>query len=182
MQKNKHDRNLQPAINKSRTETLKNPGQSCFYSPVLLAMLMKILLPCRHSAPDMPLRFIGVKHLACLLGKGGIDLEEPFGDILMYRTLADPELLRCLPHRRAVFYNIICNLHGPLLNIIFQKNPPANIVFTMYAGGRKVMLVYFSPLYLKLHIIFIFLTVSKIYFVFFLSISFDTFTFIPNVN
>lgn len=36
----------------------------------------------------------------------------------------------------------------------------------MYAGGRKVMLVYFSPLYLKLHIIFIFLTVSKIYFVF----------------
>ena len=59
----------------------------------------------------------------------------------MYRTLADPELLRCLPHRRAVFYNIICNLHGPLL-------------------------VYFSPLYLKLHIIFIFLTVSKIYFVF----------------
>lgn len=81
MQKNKHDRSLQPAINKSRTETLKNPGQSCFYSPVLLAMLMKILLPCRHSAPDMPLRFIGVKHLACLLGKGGIDLEEPFGDI-----------------------------------------------------------------------------------------------------
>ena len=81
MQKNKHDRNLQPAINKSRTETLKNPGQSCFYSPVLLAMLMKILLPCRHSAPDMPLRFIGVKHLACLLGKGRIDLEEPFGDI-----------------------------------------------------------------------------------------------------
>ena len=81
MQKNKHDRNLQPAINKSRTETLKNPGQSCFYSPVLLAMLMKILLPCRHSAPDMPLRFIGVKHLACLLGKGGINLEEPFGDV-----------------------------------------------------------------------------------------------------
>ena len=84
MQKNKHDRNLQPAINKSRTETLKNPGQSCFYSPVLLAMLMKILLPCRHSAPDMPLRFIGVKHLACLLGKGGINLEEPFGNILMF--------------------------------------------------------------------------------------------------
>ena len=81
MQKNKHDRSLQPAINKSRTETRRNPGQSCFYSPVLLAMLMKILLPCRHSAPDMPLRFIGVKHLACLLGKGRIDLEEPFGDI-----------------------------------------------------------------------------------------------------
>lgn len=42
------------------------------------------------------------------------------------------------------------------------------------------MLVYFSLLYLKLRIIFIFLTVSKIYFVFFLGISFGTFTFIPN--
>ena len=139
MQKNKHDRNLQPAINKSRTETRRNPGQSCFYSPVLLAMLMKILLPCRHSAPDMPLRFIGVKHLACLLGKGRIDLEEPFGDILMYRALTDPELLRRLPHSRVILYNIISNLHGSFLNIIFQKNPPANIVFTMYAGEFNVM-------------------------------------------
>ena len=57
----------------------------------------------------------------------------------MYRTLTDPKLLRCLPHRRAVFYNIICNLHGSLLNIIFQKNPPANIVFTMYAGGKSLI-------------------------------------------
>ena len=81
MQKNKHDRSLQPAINKSRTETLKNPGQSCFYSPVLLAMLMKILLPCRHSAPDMPLRFVRVQNLARFPGKGRVDLEEPFGDI-----------------------------------------------------------------------------------------------------
>ena len=143
-------------------------------------MLMKILLSRSHPSPDVALGLVHVKHLSCFTGQGGIDLEEPFGHVLMYRTLADPELLRCLPHRRAVFYNIICNLHGPLLNIIFQKNPPANIVFTMYAGGRKVMLVYFSPLYLKLRIIFIFLTVSKIYFVFFLSISFDTFTFIPN--
>lgn len=141
MQKNKHDRNLQPAINKSRTETRRNPGQSCFYSPALLAMLMKILLPCRHSAPDMPLRFIGVKHLACLLGKGGIDLEEPFGDILMYRALTDPELLRRLPHSRVILYNIISNLHGSFLNIIFQKNPPANIIFTMYAGEKEVMLI-----------------------------------------
>ena len=81
MQKNKHDRSLQPAINKSRTETLKNPGQSCFYSPVLLAMLMKILLPCRHSAPDMPLRFVRVQNLARFPGKGRVDLEEPFGDV-----------------------------------------------------------------------------------------------------
>lgn len=105
MQKNKHDRNLQPAINKSRTETLKNPGQSCFYSPVLLAMLMKILLPCRHSAPDMPLRFIGVKHLACLLGKGRVDLEEPLGDILMYgRDDFEPFYFQQIPLRSIPFH------------------------------------------------------------------------------
>ena len=57
----------------------------------------------------------------------------------MYRTLADSKLLRRLPHGRVILYDIISNLHGSLFNIIFQKNPPANVVFTMYAGGRKVM-------------------------------------------
>ncbi len=51
----------------------------------------------------------------------------------MYRTLADPEFLRSLPHSRVILYNIISNLHGSLFNVIFQKNPPANVVFTMYA-------------------------------------------------
>ena len=104
-------------------------------------MLMQILFPCRHPAPDVTLRLVGVEDFACLTGKRRIDLEKAFRDVLMYRTLADPELLRCLPHSRTVFYNIICNLHGSLLNIIFQKNPPANIVFTMYAGEKKVMLI-----------------------------------------
>lgn len=102
-------------------------------------MLMKVLLSCSHPSSDMPLRLIHVQHLPCLPGKRRVNLEEPLGNILMYRTLTDPKLLRCLPHRRAVFYNIICNLHGSLLNIIFQKNPPANIVFTMYAGGKSLI-------------------------------------------
>ena len=102
-------------------------------------MLMQILFPCCHPAPDVPLGLVRVQHLAGLPGQGRVNLEEPFGDVLMYRTLTDPKLLRCLPHRRAVFYNIICNLHGSLLNIIFQKNPPANIVFTMYAGGKSLI-------------------------------------------
>ena len=59
----------------------------------------------------------------------------------MYRTLADPKLLRRLPHSRVIFNYIYSDLHGSLLNIIFQKNPPANIVFTMYAGEKKVMLI-----------------------------------------
>ena len=57
----------------------------------------------------------------------------------MYRTLTDPKLLRCLSYRRTIFYDIIRNLHGSFLNIIFQKNPPANIVFTMYAGGKSLI-------------------------------------------
>ena len=57
----------------------------------------------------------------------------------MYRTLTDPKLLRCLPHGSIIFYYIICNFYCSLLNIIFQKNPPANILFTMYAGEKKVM-------------------------------------------
>ena len=60
----------------------------------------------------------------------------------MYRTLTDPKLLRRLPHSRVILNYIISNLHGSFLNIIFQKNPPANIVFTMYAGEKEVMPVY----------------------------------------
>lgn len=111
----------------------------------VLSMLMKILLSRSHPSPDVALGLVHVKHLSCFTGQGGIDLEEPFGHVLMYRTLADPKPLRRLPHRRAVLYNIICNLHGSLFNIIFQKNPPANIVFTMYAGVSEVM-----PTYLRL--------------------------------
>ena len=89
----------------------------------------------------MPLRFIHIQHLPRFPGQGRIDLEEPLGDILMYRTLTDPKLLRRLPHSRVILNYIISNLHGSFLNVIFQKNPPANIVFTMYAGGRGVMLI-----------------------------------------
>ena len=94
--------------------------------PVLLSMLMKIFLSRSHPAPDMPLGLVHIQHLARFSGKGRIDLEEPFGDIFMYRTFV-------------ILYDIISNLHGSLFNIIFQKNPPANIIFTMYAGVFDVM-------------------------------------------
>ena len=63
----------------------------------------------------------------------------------MYRTLADPELLRRLPHRRLRFNNVGRNLHRPLFNIIFQGKTPANIVFTMYAGELAVMCFLSTP-------------------------------------
>ena len=109
-------------------------------------MLMKIFLSCSHPSPDMALRLIHIQHLTRLPRQGGVDLKKSFGDILMYRTLTDPEPFRRLPHSRVILYDIISNLHGSFLNVIFQKNPPANIVFTMYAGEKKVMLIsrYFS--------------------------------------
>ena len=109
-------------------------------------MLMQILLSRSHPSPDMPLRLIHIQDFARFSRQGGVDLEEPFRDVFMYRTLTDPEPLRRLPHSRVILYDIISNLHGSFLNVIFQKNPPANIVFTMYAGEKKVMLIshYFS--------------------------------------
>lgn len=104
-----------------------------------LSMLMQIFLSRSHPAPNMPLRLIHVQYLPRFPGKGWVDLKKSFGDIFMYRTLADPKLLRRLPHSRVILYNIISNLHGSFLNVIFQKNPPANILFTMYAENRKVM-------------------------------------------
>ena len=105
-------------------------------------MLVKIFLSRCHPAPDVTLRLVCVEDFAGLAGKGGVDLEEAFGDVLMYRTLADPKLLRRLPHSRVILNYIYSNLHGSLLNIIFQKNPPANIVFTMYAGVFEVIPTY----------------------------------------
>ena len=63
----------------------------------------------------------------------------------MYSTLTNSKLFCRLPHRCVIFYNIICNLHGSFCNIILQKNPPANIVFTMYAGAvYKYSIISFS--------------------------------------
>ena len=81
MSKKIHGRNLQASINKSRTEPRKNTRADLLLFSVLLSTLMKIFLSRRHPAPDMPLGFVCIKHLAGFTGKGRIDLEEPFGDI-----------------------------------------------------------------------------------------------------
>lgn len=57
----------------------------------------------------------------------------------MYRTLADTEFFGRLPYSGVAFYDIISDFYGSFLNVIFQENPPANIVFTMYAGDFGCM-------------------------------------------
>ncbi len=44
-------------------------------------MLMQILFPCCHPAPDVPFGLVRVQHLAGLAGKGRVDLEKAFCDI-----------------------------------------------------------------------------------------------------
>ena len=63
----------------------------------------------------------------------------------MYRTFADPKLLCRLPYSGVAFYDIIGDFHGSFFNIIFQENPPANLVFTMYEKrGRFITLFFLS--------------------------------------
>ena len=71
----------------------------------------------------MALRFVHIEHFSRLTCKRWIDLKETLGYVFMYRTLANSELLRRLPHRRLILNNIIRNLHRALFDIIFHKNP-----------------------------------------------------------
>lgn len=111
----------------------------------LSTVQMEVFLPGRHPAPDVPLLLVHVKNRPRLHRQGGVQLGKALGNVFMYRTLADPELLRRLPHRRLRFNNVGRNLHRPLFNIIFQGKTPANIVFTMYAGGLAVMCFLSTP-------------------------------------
>ena len=74
----------------------------------------------------MALRFIYIKYFSRFLCKRRIDLHQTFCDILMYRRLANPKLLRRLPDGGIVFDNIISNINCSFLNIILQKKSPQN--------------------------------------------------------
>ena len=99
-----------------------------------LRVLMEVFFPRRHAAPDMPLRFIRIQHFTGVPGKGGIDLDQSIGDVLMYRTFADTKLLRRLPHCRVVFNNVHGDLDGSPFNIFFQKNPPQALFLQCMQG------------------------------------------------
>ena len=102
-------------------------------------MLMQILLLCRHPAADVPLGLVDVQHLARLRRERRVDLRKALGDVLMYRTLADPEMISRLPQGRVIVNDISGNLHSSFLNITFQTKTPAILVFTLYARVFCIM-------------------------------------------
>ncbi len=87
-------------------------------------MLMQIFFPGRQAAPDMPLGLIYVQNLPGLSRETGINMQQAFCHILMYRTLTNSKLLRRLTHCRIVFYDIIRNVYRAFFDIILQGFPP----------------------------------------------------------
>ena len=91
---------------------------------VSLLSKMQILLPGRHSTPDMAFLLVDIQHIPDRPCHGRVDLLEAIGTVFMYRRLTDPELLRRLPHRSFCFYDIARNFYCTLLDIIFHDKIP----------------------------------------------------------
>lgn len=104
-----------------------NDGASpvfCKTQIFLSAMLMQIFFSGRQAAPDMSFGFVHIKHLPGLSCKARIDMQKAVCYILMYRTLTDSKFLRCLPHCRIVFNDIIRYIYRSFFDIILQGFPP----------------------------------------------------------
>ncbi len=52
----------------------------------------------------------------------------------MYRRFTDPKLLRRLPHRRIVVYDVIGYGHRPLFDILLQGVPPEYVFYSICRG------------------------------------------------
>ena len=78
---------------------------------VSLLSKMQILLPGRHSTPDMAFLLVDIQHIPDRPCHGRVDLQKTIGTVFMYRRLTDPELLRRLPHRSFCFYDIAIFSH-----------------------------------------------------------------------
>ena len=86
--------------------------------------MMCILLFCGLATANVPFRFVHIKNRSGLRSQNGIDLNQPFCTILMYRTFADAKSLGCLPDGGVMFNNVASDVDRPLLNILFQKKTP----------------------------------------------------------
>lgn len=55
----------------------------------------------------------------------------------MYCRFTDPKLLCRLPHGCLMFNDITCDLHCPLLNILFHKNPCIHSFYNVCRGIKS---------------------------------------------
>ena len=101
---------------------------------VSLLSKMQILLPGRHSTPDMTLLLVDIQHIPDRPRHGRVDLLKAIGTVFMYRRLTDPELLRRLPHRSFCFYDIARNFYCTLLNIILHDKTGVHYFYNVCRG------------------------------------------------
>ena len=57
----------------------------------------------------------------------------------MYRALADPESLGCLPYSGIAVDDIVGDADGTLFNIILQRNTPVGYFLLLYEGFSEGM-------------------------------------------
>ena len=57
----------------------------------------------------------------------------------MYRALADPESLGCLPYSGIAVDDIVGDADGTLFNIILQRNTPVGYFLLLYKGFCRSM-------------------------------------------
>ena len=69
----------------------------------------------------MPLGLVYIQHLFDLEIQRTVEQGQPFGDVLMYRRLADAEFLRGGPDCGPVFYNVKSQALRPLLHVSLQN-------------------------------------------------------------
>lgn len=100
---------------------------------------MLVFLLRRHAAADMALGFVYVQNHTGLGCERWIDVLQTVCDILVNRTFTYPKLLRRLPHRRVVVYDVIGDRNCPLFDIIFQKETPKCFLHHMHANRGLVI-------------------------------------------
>ena len=101
--------------------------------------LLHIFCFSRHSAADMPLRFVQVQDIADPGGKAGVDLSETYGNVFMHGRFADPVFLRCLAHSCLLVDNVAGNFHCPFFYVILQRKASEDAVCTVYAEAGPAM-------------------------------------------
>ena len=74
-----------------------------------------------ESAAYVPFLLVDLKDLLDLKVEAVVDLRKPVLNVLVDGRFTDTELLGCGAHRGAVFYDVNCQIAGPLFNITLHE-------------------------------------------------------------